>query len=113
MKLGKIFTYLLSSEEKEQLAQKEIEFLKTAIQTREAILEQINTILPSCKNVKDLAKALETLSNEIKSSYKKLAKKYHPDKVSHLGEEIKKAAEVKITAINAAYDAIKDERGLN
>ena len=74
MRLGKIFTYLLSSEEKEQLAQKEIEFLKTAIQTREAILEQINAILPSCKNVKDLAKALETLSNEIKSSYKTLSK---------------------------------------
>ncbi len=56
----------------------------------------------------------EDVSNdELKKAYRELAKKYHPDKVSHLGEEIKKAAEVKITAINAAYDAIKDERGIS
>lgn len=49
---------------------------------------------------------------ELKKAYRELAKKYHPDKVAHLGEEVKKAAEVKITALNAAYDAIKDERGI-
>lgn len=51
--------------------------------------------------------------DELKKAYRELAKKYHPDKVSHLGEEIKKAAEVKITALNAAYDAVKEERGMN
>lgn len=51
--------------------------------------------------------------DELKKAYRELAKKYHPDKVSHLGEEIKKAAEVKITALNAAYDAVKEERGIN
>ena len=55
----------------------------------------------------------DVTNDELKKAYRKLAKKYHPDKVSHLGEEIKKAAEVKITAINAAYDAIKDERGIS
>lgn len=56
----------------------------------------------------------ESVSNdELKKAYRELAKKYHPDKVSHLGEEIKKAAEVKITELNAAYDSIKDERGMN
>ena len=51
-------------------------------------------------------------NDELKKAYRELAKKYHPDKVSHLGEEIKKAAEVKITELNAAYESIKEERGL-
>lgn len=54
----------------------------------------------------------DSTNDEIKKAYRELAKKYHPDKVSHLGAEIKKAAEVKITALNAAYDAIKQERGI-
>lgn len=52
-------------------------------------------------------------NDELKKAYRELAKKYHPDKVAHLGEEIKKAAEVKITELNAAYDSIKEERGMN
>ncbi len=51
-------------------------------------------------------------NDEIKKAYRDLAKKYHPDKVSHLGEEVKKAAEEKIVKLNAAYDAIKEERGM-
>ncbi len=54
----------------------------------------------------------DATDDELKKAYRELAKKYHPDKVSHLGEEVKKAAEVKITALNAAYDAIKEERGI-
>lgn len=54
----------------------------------------------------------DATDDEIKKAYRELAKKYHPDKVSHLGEEVKKAAEVKIVELNAAYDAVKEERGL-
>lgn len=55
----------------------------------------------------------DVTNDELKKAYRELAKKYHPDKVAHLGEEIKKAAEVKITELNAAYDAVKEERGMN
>ena len=55
----------------------------------------------------------DATNDELKKAYRELAKKYHPDKVSHLGEEIKKAAEVKIVELNAAYDAIKEERGIS
>lgn len=55
----------------------------------------------------------DATNDELKKAYRELAKKYHPDKVSHLGEEIKKAAEVKITELNAAYDSVKEERGIS
>lgn len=44
--------------------------------------------------------------DEIKKAYKQLCKKYHPDKVQHLGEEFKQFAEEKIKEINKAYDNI-------
>lgn len=50
---------------------------------------------------------------EVKKAYRELAKKYHPDKVAHLGTEVKLAAEDKFTRLNAAYEAIKEERGIN
>ena len=40
----------------------------------------------------------------IKKAYRKLSMKYHPDKVSHLGEEFRAVAEEKMKEINAAYD---------
>ncbi len=55
----------------------------------------------------------EATDDEIKQAYRELAKKYHPDKVAHLGEEVKLAAEDKFTRLNAAYEAIKEERGMN
>ncbi len=48
---------------------------------------------------------------EVKKAYRTLATKYHPDKVSYLGEDIKKSAEDKFRKINEAYESIKKERG--
>lgn len=42
--------------------------------------------------------------DEIKKAYRKLVVQYHPDKVSHLGDEFKKVAEEKMKDINVAYD---------
>jgi DnaJ like chaperone protein len=43
----------------------------------------------------------------IKKAYRKLSMKYHPDKVSHLGQEFRAVAEEKMKEINAAYDFFK------
>jgi DnaJ like chaperone protein len=47
----------------------------------------------------------------IKKSYRQLSMKYHPDKVSHLGEEFQEVAEEKMKEINAAYDFFKKKFG--
>lgn len=52
-------------------------------------------------------------NEEVKDAYRELAKKHHPDKVAHLGEDIKRAATEKFQKINAAYEEIKKERGMN
>ena len=44
--------------------------------------------------------------DEIKHAYRKLAGKYHPDKVDHLGEEFKELAEQKFKDIQQAYQEL-------
>ena len=51
-------------------------------------------------------------NDEVKKAYRKMAMKYHPDKVSTLGEEVKKAATEKFRKLNDAYEKIKKERGM-
>ena len=48
---------------------------------------------------------------EIKKAYRVMASQYHPDKVSHLGNELIEFANNKFTEINAAYDELKKIKG--
>jgi len=49
-------------------------------------------------------------NNELKSAFRKMAKKYHPDKLQNLGEEHLKGAKEKFQSIQDAYEKIKKER---
>ena len=49
---------------------------------------------------------------DVKLAYRKMASKYHPDKVAHLGDDFSKVAEEKFKSINDAYQKIKKERGM-
>jgi DnaJ like chaperone protein len=44
---------------------------------------------------------------EIKAAWRKLSKEHHPDRVTHLGEEVRRVAEERMRRINAAYDTLK------
>ena len=50
--------------------------------------------------------------DELKKAYRKMVKKYHPDKLQDLGPEHIKGAEEKFLQIQNAYEKIKKERGL-
>src|SRR5262249_32838677 len=43
---------------------------------------------------------------EIKAAYFNMIKRYHPDKVSHLGKEFQDIAEKKAQEINRAYETL-------
>ncbi len=49
--------------------------------------------------------------DEVKKAYRRMAKKYHPDKVVHLGKEHQEGAEEKFRQVQEAYETIQKERG--
>ena len=51
-------------------------------------------------------------NDEVKTAYRKMVKKYHPDKLRDLGEEHLKGANEKFQSIQNAYEKIKNERGM-
>jgi DnaJ like chaperone protein len=61
---------------------------------------------------KVLGVAPTATDDEIKAAYRKLALKNHPDRVSSLGEDVRKAAEKKFQEINAAMETVKKARNM-
>ena len=50
---------------------------------------------------------------EVKKAYRKMAVRYHPDKVAQMGDEYQKGAKEKFQRIQEAYENIKKERNLS
>ena len=55
----------------------------------------------------------EASKDEIKAAYRKMAKKYHPDKLHHLGPDFQKDAQEKFKKVNDAYETLKKLKGFN
>lgn len=49
-------------------------------------------------------------NDDVKKAYRKMARKFHPDKVQHLGEEHVKGAKEKFQKVQESYESIKKER---
>ncbi|MFO7789524.1 MAG: TerB family tellurite resistance protein [Bacteroidota bacterium] len=66
------------------------------------------------KDTESAYKILEIDKNasvdEIKKAYRKMAVKYHPDKVTHLGEDFQHFAKEKFQKVNEAYETLKKEK---
>ena len=50
--------------------------------------------------------------DEVRTAYRRMAMKYHPDRVATLGPDVQKAAEEKFKKIQEAYATIKKQRGI-
>jgi len=64
------------------------------------------------KAYKVLGISSSATDEEVKNAYRKMALQHHPDKVSKLGEDVRKAAEKKFKEINEAKEMIYKARGL-
>ena len=54
----------------------------------------------------------DATNDEVKAAYRRMAMKYHPDRVSTLGPEVQKSAEEKFKQVQEAYATIKKQRGM-
>lgn len=50
-------------------------------------------------------------TSEIKTAYRTMVKKYHPDKLQHMDEVYRKGAEEKFRKVQEAYEQIQKEKG--
>ena len=70
----------------------------------------------SSNSLDDAYKVLEieptATDEEVRSAYRRLAVKHHPDKVANLGEDIRQAATEKLQKINEAKERIYKARGM-
>lgn len=108
-----------------QIAIADDEFAKSEKEVLEAVgaairlnASDISSVIAMFYKDSDSAYAVLGISpaatdDEVKSAYRRMAMKNHPDKVATLGPDVQKAAEEKFRQIQQAYETIKKQRGMN
>ena len=112
-----LYHYLVSLGACDGLHQREIDVLETIGTYLGLAKSEVDSFFAQFRptndsNYKILEISPDATNEEVKKAYRKLAIKYHPDKVATLGEDVQKAAEEKFKAISLAYEAICKERGM-
>ena len=93
-----------------------IEIIATNMAVQQADYHSLLALYQRHKDVNWAYTALEispsATNDEVKKAYRRMAMKYHPDKVANAGEELRKQATDKFRGINEAYEHIKKQRGM-
>ena len=112
-----LYHFLVSLGACDGLQQREVDLLETigaylglSKSEADAIIAQFRPSNDS--NYRILEISPNATDEEVKKAYRKMAVKYHPDKVATLGADVQKAAEEKFKAVSQAYEAICRERGI-
>jgi DnaJ like chaperone protein len=85
-------------------------YLGISVEDRESIRNMFYEDVDSAYKILEIDKSVS--DDEVKKAYRRMANKYHPDKVAYLGDDVKKAAGEKFRKVKDAYDKIKKERGM-
>ena len=112
-----LYHYLVSLGACDGLHQREIDILETIATYIGLSKTEVDSIFAQFRpgndsNYRILEITPDATDDEVKKAYRKMAVKYHPDKVAALGEDVQKAAEEKFKAVSQAYEAICRERGM-
>ena len=112
-----LYHYLVSLGACDGLHQREIDVLETIATYIGLAKSEVDSIFAQFRpsndsNYKILEITPNATNEEVKKAYRKMAIKYHPDKVATLGPDVQKAAEEKFKAISKAYEDICRERGM-
>ena len=112
-----LYHYLVALGACDGLHQREVDILETIATYIGLSKSEVDSIFAQFRpsndsNYRILEITPDATNDDVKKAYRKMAVKYHPDKVATLGEDVQKAAEEKFKAISQAYEAICKERGI-
>ncbi len=111
-----LYSVALSDNVFKKEEQKWIEEIVGYLEIDQADYDHIKTEF-SLSVVDDLYNVLEitpdATDSELKSAYRDMVMKYHPDRVAHLGKDFTDMAHEKFQIIQNAYQSIAQERNLN